>query len=143
ESRPMEKHGVSIGLGTRHRFGAEIAAGARAVFNDHLYFPDFRESIGDDASDRIDTRSRWKRDDDTHETCGVRLRTQDACRHRERRWGCSEFQCPSTCKVHLDISRAHVTPDGIVRHYGEQMSLKLLSLSTIDRSDSTTGSGCV
>ena len=67
------------GLGAGGRLGADIAAGARLVFDHHLLAPDFGQPVGDDASDDVGPAAGRERHHKPHEAVrpGLRLRAAD------------------------------------------------------------------
>jgi len=79
----VEQDGVSVGIGLRHVFGAEVVAGARPVLDEHLLAPHRRELVGKYARDGIRRTSGGDRHDDAHgfaRVAGLRR----LCARRER-----------------------------------------------------------
>ena len=60
------EQGVAVGLGRRDVGGAERAAGARPVLDDHRLAPALRQPVGQDARDHVGPAGRRRRDDDPH-----------------------------------------------------------------------------
>jgi hypothetical protein len=59
-----QQHGVTIRRGLGDRVGAEIAAGAGAVLDQHRLADPFGQLVGEDPSHRIDAAARRERHHD-------------------------------------------------------------------------------
>ena len=82
ERRRRKKQRMSVRFGSRHRLGAYVAGSTGAVFDDHGLTPFDREPLADHARDGIHGSARWKSDDETDRSDGVRLSVQTERRER-------------------------------------------------------------
>ena len=69
-----EHDGVAIGCGARHIFGADAAAGAGSVVDDHPLADAFRELAGEDSTENIGRASGLERDHQHDRLGGIVLR---------------------------------------------------------------------
>ena len=62
---------VAVGLGLRHRLGAEIAPGARPVLHHERLAPHLRQPVRDHARDDVDAAAGRGGHDDLHGAVGI------------------------------------------------------------------------
>jgi hypothetical protein len=77
--RKREQERVAVGRSVRRLLGAERAAGAAAVFNDHLLAQGIAQPALHDAGDDVGAAARRVRNDEAYRLAGPVLR---AGRHR-------------------------------------------------------------
>ena len=86
-----KQHRVAIRIGSGGHFISDIGAGASPVLDDGLLAPDFRQLLGDGASDNVGRSSRGKRHNEAHDSIGpvqrLRLRPRGTTAKAEREGG--------------------------------------------------------
>ncbi len=130
---------VSVGLGEGDRFGADAAAGARAVLHHERLAHDLGEAIGEHAGDDVGAAAGRRRHDDPHQAARIAvagvLRGRAPAR-RQRACGQDQSDCDDArdfphetipaltnhahpgYAAHNQMSRRDRSPDGAKRNPG-------------------------